>query len=132
MGIKVPNTITKPSQVLQQMILHTSDHLQKKSLSEAQKIFLRRAADQETAADYLSKNDLQRMVLVQQVWLRTLAILVADERPSCAAKAASIVEGLERDCSRETNVVEQLWLGERSIMQMWLLRLDPTLTVAKN
>jgi hypothetical protein len=73
------------------------------------------------AIDYLARNDLERTVLLQRLWVRTLAAGMEQEQPKEGEDVRRLVAALEQADAQATNLFVQLYEGHRTVLQMWLL-----------
>ena len=83
---------TSPAQVLEVLCQGLAVRLTKEALPPPARRWLERAPHELAAADFLVKNDLQRTVLLQRVWLRLLAAQVVLRQPTRADAALAICD----------------------------------------
>jgi hypothetical protein len=72
------------------------------------------------AIDYLAVNDLQKLVLLDRVWLRLLAVECARKHPTRKADADALVEQLATRDRNATHVLIQLRDGQEATLRLWL------------
>ncbi len=117
----------RPSQMIEVVTSHLASRLdpQRTTLAEPERVILARVPHEIVAADYLAGDELQRAVLMQQAWLKTLAVYVASKQPAFAVQAREIIEGSEIGADGSRDVLVQLRSGEQRALQLWrLLRGD--------
>jgi hypothetical protein len=71
--------------------------------------------------DYLATNDLQRLTLLDRMWLRLLAVEFARQHPARKPEADAVVQQLAHRDRDAKNVLIQLRDGQESILRLWLL-----------
>ncbi len=110
-----------PTQVLRLIISRYAAKLGEGNLSDEALQHIATLPHQFAAVEYMGANDLERTVLLQKVWLRTLAFGTADKQTEKADQAEALLEELEQADDRSDNMFAQLRNGERAILKEWLL-----------
>ena len=73
------------------------------------------------AARYLGNSDPGRLVALERLWLRLLALETARRRPERASEARQLVDSLAERDARADDLLLQLWDGEETTLKMWML-----------
>ncbi len=110
-----------PARVLRLMIERYAAGLDEGSLSDEARRHLTSLPRQFDAVEYMGANDLERTVLLQKLWLRTLAFGTAHNHAGKADQATTLVDDSEQTDGTADNLFAQLRNGERAILQEWLL-----------
>jgi hypothetical protein len=111
----------RPSELLRLMIDKTSESLSGSSASEPVRRHLESLPHQLDAVQYVGGNDLRRTVLLQRLWLRTLAADVARGGGKRASRANELVAELEQADAAAADLFAQMRAGEIASLKMWLL-----------
>jgi hypothetical protein len=111
-----------PTAVLPPLIEQLASRLSSKTKDQSDREFLARIPHELTAAEYLGDNDLRRLALLERLWLRLLAMDIAQARSDRAEDAQTIVEQLSESDRRSEDVFHQLRDGQSALVRMWLLR----------
>jgi hypothetical protein len=111
----------RPSDLLRLMAEKISEKLAAARVSEEDERHLEALPYQFDAIQYAGSNDLQRTVLLQRLWLRTLAADVSQVGGKQASRAAALVTDLEQADATATDLFGQMRAGERALVEMWLL-----------
>jgi hypothetical protein len=119
---KTPGAGTSPTEILPLMIELLASRLSQNAASESNREFLSRVPHELAVAEYLGDDDLRRLVLLDRIWLRLLAVETAQIRTERADQAQTILDRVEESDRRAGDVLIQLRDGQAAILQMWLLR----------
>jgi hypothetical protein len=122
LGLEAPELMAMPtaSPLLESLIKHFARQLASKQLDPASRELLERLPHELTAIQHLASNDIQHMVLLQRLWLRTLVIHVAQSRPERSQEARNLIAELAADDAKATHVIQQLRAGEEKLLRAWL------------
>jgi hypothetical protein len=112
-----------PSASLHMLIAHKLAELSRRGLAAAQSQRLNALLRERKLVDFVSENDVQRTVLLQRLWLRTLAFETALLTPHLAEPAEQITGAVNEFDRQAKNVIQQLQRGENALLDMWQLRL---------
>lgn len=110
-----------PAQVLRLMIGRYAAKLGDGNLPDEPRRHVTSLPHQFEAVEYMGANDLERTVLLQKLWLRTLALGTAHSHSAKAEQTTILVDDLEQADGNADNMFAQLRNGERAILQEWLL-----------
>ena len=116
-----PEQPVTPTVVSQAMIENQVKELLKAKLSPGGKEQVQRIQVDSRAIDYLATNDLQKLVLLDRVWLRLLAVELARKRPGRKAEADALVEQLALRDRDADHILIQIRGGHETTLRMWLL-----------
>lgn len=116
-----PEAPVTPSVVAQAMIESRLKELLETKLTAAEKQQVQRMDVDLRAVDYLATNDLQKLALLDRVWLRFLAVDLARQHPSRKAEADAFVKQLATRDREATHILIQVRDGHELILRMWLL-----------
>ncbi|MBW3595800.1 MAG: hypothetical protein KY475_00835 [Planctomycetes bacterium] len=117
------SSATSPAAVLEAMIQHTAARLSGAG-DEDDRRFLTSIPHRLQVAEYLGDNDLRRLALLERVWLRLLAIDVAESHTDRAADAGAIIQSIHEADSAAPNVLVQARSGQAALVRMWRLRVE--------
>jgi len=109
-----------PTAILPELIASLGERLATGKLDAAQRPFLGELRPRLQAIDYVAANDLQRLALLERLWLELLAISVGQTRGDHQA-AQSLVEVLAAQDRDSSHVLTQIRDGQVAIVRMWLL-----------
>lgn len=109
------NSLTSPSDALKLLVSRTAANFKSSSKLLAQ------LPHRLTVVDFLADNDLRRTVLLQRLWIELAAAEVAQKYPASATNAAAIVDELRVRGEQRASAVQQLYDGERAILDVWML-----------
>ncbi|MGF1578781.1 MAG: hypothetical protein ACFCD0_05405 [Gemmataceae bacterium] len=123
-GATIGPDLEKSSEVVKTLVDHVRVRIRSSKLNPSAKSKLEMLAARIRATDYVADNDLQRLVLMQQVWLSLLAIKVAEECPDDWNAARAIYHDCGQAMQAESLVLGQLWQGERHLVRMRALMLS--------
>ncbi len=73
------------------------------------------------AARYLGNSDPRRLVPLQRLWLRLLALETDRRRPERATETRQLVDALAERDARADDLLMQIWDGEETTWKMWML-----------
>jgi hypothetical protein len=73
------------------------------------------------AVEYVATNDLERTVMLQRVWLQTLATAMKREQPRAAEELRRLVAELKQADVQAADLFVQLYAGHRALLQAWML-----------
>ena len=111
---------SQPSKIVAFMIPHMAEQLKSGTLSDSDRAFLERVPYELRAADFAAQNDLQFTVMLEQIWLRLLAIHVAEQRPDRAGAAREIAQRIELSGSGD-QVFDQMLETQMIALELWML-----------
>jgi hypothetical protein len=123
-GVAVPEDATQsrdPYGTLRLLVDEFQSRLAAAKLSEGQRTELARIPHELVASEFLGINDIQKLVLLERVWLKLLALEAARREESRAAEASKLVQNLQQQDRKATHVLIQLRDGHAMLLQMWLL-----------
>lgn len=90
-------------------------------ISPEQKTQIQQIEIDSRAVDYLASNDLQKLMLLDRLALRLLAVDVARKHPDRGLNAAALVDQLAVRDRDSKHVLLQLRDGQESVLRMWVL-----------
>ncbi len=131
LGKTMGEKTTKPSQVLEVLVQNVAKQLKAADLPPKDEDYLDKLPDRFLVSDYLTSNDLEKTVLLNQIWLKLLAIQVSQMDSQKPKICNFLCQDLERELSQQEDLLQQLYLTERQILHMWMLALDQPLMTAK-
>jgi len=109
------NNLSSPGEALKLLVSRSADRAKGSSKLVAD------LPHRLTVVDYLGDNDLRRTVLLQRLWLELAVAEVSRTQPAGAAKAKAVIDGLRNQDEQRASVVQQLYDGERAILETWML-----------
>ena len=124
-ALQVAEPVTEtesPTDVLSAIIQHVAKELQGRKLKADDRKLVDTIEVEVRAIDYVSADDLQRLVLLEEVWLRLLAIGVKQQRPDLAGAVDEQLAERAALARKATHVLDQLRSGQMAILRMWVLR----------
>jgi len=94
--------------------------------SASERAFLAGLPYRFTAADYLSTNELKRIVSLQQVYNRLLAFEISRRFPDKDSRASQVIANTQTKRTAtpqldEPHLIRQLQHGERTTLELWML-----------
>jgi hypothetical protein len=113
-----------PSEVLRLIVQTYADRLPADQLSAAARDDLQGLPYRYDAARYVARNDLEQSVLLQRLWVRTLAAGIQRETPDRAATVRELVRELEQSDTTAGDLFVQLHAGHHTLLQLWLLAVE--------
>jgi hypothetical protein len=116
--------MARPSAVLEAMIRHVSTQVSKDSLPNEDKEYLDQVERQLQVAQFVAQNDLEQTAMLQQAWIRILAMHLAQQIPQKATAMRQVPRDLLETDRLSRNILEQLRGGEEKILRLWMLALD--------
>ena len=114
----------RPSQIVEALVNSVLSDLrsQAAAFSDTGRARLDRLPHEVIAADYSATDELSRTVLMQEIWVRVLALKIALDHPDLADRAEGSVDRLDREVADgRLDPARQLWLGERTALELWRL-----------
>jgi len=118
-------SLTRPAQALAAVIKHVAVSASKDGAAPEHRDYLERVGRHVQAAQFVADNDLERLIILQRVWLRVLSIYLHKSHPEIAASAAEIQQQLVTRDRRASNVLDQLRAGEETTLRIWSLAHNP-------
>lgn len=115
-----PEPVT-PTVVLQTMIESRVQELLEAKLSPEARKQVQRIDVDARAIDYLATNDLQRLALLDRVWLRLLGVELVLKDAVKKTEGESLIEQLATRDRDAKHILTQLRDGQDTILRMWLL-----------
>ena len=103
------------------MILYLAERLKAGKLDAAQQDFVDRLPHELRAVEFVARDELQYSAALGLIWLRLLAVHVAQERPDKASAARQIVQRFQTGQPANANVLNQLRDLEAGLLELWLL-----------
>jgi len=109
------------SAVLRTLIARQARTLDAGRLTATERQWLETLPHQLIAVDFVAENDLQRTVLLEQLWLQTLSLFIAERVPAQAAAARAIVAETQASVAPEDRALRQLRDLETGLLRLWML-----------
>lgn len=116
-----PEEPVTPTVVARAMLDSRASELLEAKLSADNKMQVQQVHVDLRSIDYLATNDLQKLVMLNRIWLRLLAIEFSVKQPSRSTEGNTIVERLASQDRDAKHVLIQLRDGQEAILRMWLL-----------
>jgi hypothetical protein len=116
--------LTGPTQVLEALIRHVAARAAAQKPAAGDKQYLDRIDRELQVAQLLAANDLERMVLLQGVWARVLAMYLQGKAPAQADALAQLRQGLGDPEHEAPGVLDQLRAGEDTALRLWAAALN--------
>ena len=114
-----------PTPVLRQLVTGYAQTLATRSRDAKALEQLARVPHEVTAAEYVASDDLQLAVQLDRIWIRLLAIAVAERRPAKQPQVEVTLQEHRSADSRCTHIIAQLRNGQATILRLWLLWNEP-------
>ena len=115
---------SSPSAILDANTRHLATRISKEKLSGENLQFVNNVPYFTATYSFQKLNDLQATTLQQRVFLRVLALYVAQEKPLKRTEALRVLEGLGTSDAQSDNVLVRLRGGESAILRAWLLLME--------
>jgi hypothetical protein len=113
-----------PTQVLEALIKHVAAKAAGQNPAPGDKEYLDRIGREVQVTQLLAGNDLERMVLLQRVWAKVLAIYLQGKAPVQADALAQVRQSLDDADRAPPGVLDQLRAGEEKALRMWAVALN--------
>ena len=115
---------TEPAAGLEGVIVYLSRQIVPDKLSAADRRFLEQLPHQAAVLIYLGYSDLQKTVLLQRTWFRTLRLYLTHRKPPAAAALDKLAEEYTQADKGATDTLARLRVGEVMALKAWLIALD--------
>jgi hypothetical protein len=117
--------LTRPSQVLENMIKHLMASAAKQTLAKEDKELLDQAPRHMLAAQFVAQDDLEQTIHLQRIWMKVLSIHLQQQTPE---RAEALRQARTKLTGNETQptptALEQLRGGEEAILRLWSVALE--------
>ena len=110
-----------PGDVLEAVVRHFSVALEKEELSSALEKQLETVKLELDVVDFLTSQDVQRIVVLQRTYLKLLAIQAMQRNPDLQKPSHQLINDLYQQDRSSRHVLEQVRGGEAALIQMWKL-----------
>ena len=104
------------------LVKHVADRAAKQELAPADKAALEQIDRELQAAQFAAANDLERVVLLQRIWVRVLALALQGQAAEENRKAVlEVPQKLDEKDRKSGNLLDQLRFGEEMALEVWKL-----------
>jgi len=110
-----------PSQILRLMIERYAAKSGAGNSSDEARHHFSSLSNQFEAVEYAAANDLEQTVLLQYLWLRTLAFRTAQNHEEKADQAMALIDAPNKANISSESMFAQIRNGEQAILRQWLL-----------
>jgi hypothetical protein len=113
LGLDAPDfeSQTQLAPVLERLVMHVA-------AKAADKASLEQIGRQLKAAKFAAANDMEHVVLLQRIWVKVLA-LDLQGRVKDGKALLEVPQELEKKDGKSSNLLDQLWFGEETALQVW-------------
>ena len=112
---------SQPTEILHDMISPMVERLKGAKLTGTDLEFVQRVPYELKAADFVAEDGLQYTVMLEQIWLRLLAIHVTQQRPDRAGAAREIAQQAETISESDDGVFGQMYELQIGLLKLWML-----------
>jgi hypothetical protein len=111
--------------VLASLVKHVAARTAQQALPPADKASLEQIDRQLQAAQFVARNDLEHVVLLQRIWIKVLLLALQGQAPEQNKKMLlEIAQALDKKDRASSNLLDQLRSGEETVLRVWALAGD--------
>jgi hypothetical protein len=123
-GLETPEfeELTQFAPVLASLIKHVAARAAQQPLPPADKASLEQIGRQLQAVQFVARNDLELVVLLQRIWVKVLVLALQGQTPEQNRKTLlEIPQELDKKDLVSTNLLDELRSGEETALRVWAL-----------